>query len=366
MGDVLQIGVIGCGGISIPHVQTLESHCGEVHLHLYDRDPNAARALAARTRAPVDIHDDIDQMLAECNLDVVHILTPPDSHFQLAKKALLAGCHVLVEKPLTMTLAESEELFEIAGRSNRIVTVDHSVLLMPCVQKAMKLLASGKIGRPIAFHCYFGNANKRGSIPYEGSDHWAYSMKGGPLLNLISHPASMAVEIFGPPTEISFQKGSRNVMPGDLPDSVQVSFRSDNGYGSFMISMAHGNAARQVRIWCESGTMVIDLGRQTLLVEKHHGPLSIVYKTIGGVMTGIKTIWSTCGVIVGVATGRVKRDPGLRRFVQQFYGGLRAGGPPPVSKENALATAQFIDMVLMAEEASERHPPVVVGAEPEA
>jgi len=342
-----RVGVVGCGNIAVPHVQTILRSGGETELHFHDLDPGAARALAEKTGARARVHEDVDSMLGGAGLDVVHVLTPPTSHLALARKALEAGAHVLVEKPMAMTSAETEELLDLAKERGRKICVNHSLLPMPCVREAVRLVRSGALGRVVTFDCFYGHGEKSGSIPYGGPRHWAYHIDGGVLLNLISHPASLLAEFLGPSRRIRTLRTSRNVMPGDMPDTVQVSTDSREGFGVFTISMSHGNAARQARIYCERGTIHIDLSRQVTVVDRHRGPLGPVQKIIGGVTLGLRQALGTVDVVYRVARGRLKSDPGLRSLVEEFHRAVRYGTEVPVSEENAREVARIVDAALM-------------------
>ena len=80
------------------------------------------------------------------DLDGVIIATPVRTHYQLAKKALLHGKHVLVEKPLTANIAEAEELVALAQEQNRILMVGHTFEYSPAVNELRKLVQSGELG----------------------------------------------------------------------------------------------------------------------------------------------------------------------------------------------------------------------------
>ncbi|UPT66259.1 MAG: Gfo/Idh/MocA family oxidoreductase [Sphingobacteriales bacterium JAD_PAG50586_3] len=81
----------------------------------------------------------------DAEIDAVVIATPVFSHFTLAKEALLAGKHVLVEKPLTASVAEAEELKELAAKHGKLIMVDHTFLYTGAVDKIKSLLIALKL-----------------------------------------------------------------------------------------------------------------------------------------------------------------------------------------------------------------------------
>jgi predicted dehydrogenase len=93
------------------------------------------------------IYTDSFDLINNTNVDAVVIATPVFSHFYLAKAALLAGKHVLLEKPMTSSVDESKELIDIAKRKNLVLMVDHTFLYTGAVQKMKELIEQKQLGR---------------------------------------------------------------------------------------------------------------------------------------------------------------------------------------------------------------------------
>lgn len=90
-----------------------------------------------------------EDLLERPEIDLIVIATPTSTHFDLARRSLLAGKDVLVEKPITTGLREAEELVRIADKNKRVLAVDHTFLYTPAVQKIRDLVHGGAIGKPI-------------------------------------------------------------------------------------------------------------------------------------------------------------------------------------------------------------------------
>lgn len=116
-----------------------------------DRSP--ARLDTAAKRYPqVERSGDFDAVCASPDVDLVAIATPITTHFELAKKALLAGKDVFVEKPLCTTGEEAEELGRIAREHGRKIFVDHTFVYNPAVRKMREAVANGAdFGRPLYY-----------------------------------------------------------------------------------------------------------------------------------------------------------------------------------------------------------------------
>jgi predicted dehydrogenase len=94
---------------------------------------------------------DYQALLADSKLDAIAIVTPVATHFQIARAALVAGKHLLVEKPLTATEREAEELINLAESNQRTLMVDHTFVYTGAVRKMKEIVASGELGDLLYF-----------------------------------------------------------------------------------------------------------------------------------------------------------------------------------------------------------------------
>ena len=101
---------------------------------------------AARFYPDANLYTDTEDIVTDNDVDVVAIATPVSTHFNLAKRALLADKHVWLEKPMTETVAQSEELIELAAKCNRKLQIDHTFVYTGAVRKIHALIDSGDIG----------------------------------------------------------------------------------------------------------------------------------------------------------------------------------------------------------------------------
>ena len=88
----------------------------------------------------------LNDILHDNTIDAVAIATPVFTHFDLAKKAMIAGKHVLIEKPMTSSVKEANELIQLSQKSGKVLMVDHTYLYTDAVQKIKELVSSGQIG----------------------------------------------------------------------------------------------------------------------------------------------------------------------------------------------------------------------------
>jgi predicted dehydrogenase len=112
---------------------------------LCELDPTRAESFSRR-HPGIPVEGDLDALLLDPRVQAVAVATPPRTHYPLVRKALEAGKHVLVEKPLATTVAHAEELIEIAGRGERVLMPGHTFVYSPPVNKVRELIRSGELG----------------------------------------------------------------------------------------------------------------------------------------------------------------------------------------------------------------------------
>jgi predicted dehydrogenase len=143
----IKVGVIGFGYWG-PNLARNFAECADSQLTaIVDLQSHRLRQAAARYPS-VEISDDLDSVLGDPSIDAVAIATPVHTHFELAMRALRAGKHVLVEKPLADSSDNILRLIEEADRRNLVILVDHTFVYNPAVRKMRELLVDGSLGEP--------------------------------------------------------------------------------------------------------------------------------------------------------------------------------------------------------------------------
>jgi predicted dehydrogenase len=104
------------------------------------------RALVKRRYPYLDVTESADEIFADPEVDAVVIATPVTSHYLLVKRALERGKHVLVEKPMTQTVEEGEELLQLAEKAGLVLMVDHTFIYTGAVRKMKEILEVGELG----------------------------------------------------------------------------------------------------------------------------------------------------------------------------------------------------------------------------
>jgi predicted dehydrogenase len=143
--NAISIGVIGCGYWGPNLLRNFaENEAAELR---WICDTDEARLAAMSRRFPAaQTTTNYQQLISDPQIDAIAVVTPVATHYQIAKEALLAGKHTLVEKPLTATVREAEELVELAGANARTLMVDHTFVYTGAVQKIKEIVTAGELG----------------------------------------------------------------------------------------------------------------------------------------------------------------------------------------------------------------------------
>lgn len=143
--DLTQIGVVGCGYWGPNLVRNFRS-LPDCNMRMMC-DVSESRLAHLKSLYPEVVGEkDYAHMLNGVGLDAVIIATSVKSHFPMAKASLLAGKHTFIEKPMTASVAEAEELIDIAKKKGLVLMVGHTFLYSPAVRKIKEIVQSGEIG----------------------------------------------------------------------------------------------------------------------------------------------------------------------------------------------------------------------------
>jgi predicted dehydrogenase len=141
----IRAGIIGTGFIGPAHVEAVRRLGFVEMIALCEANDTLAKNKADQLSIPKS-YGSVDAFLADKEIDAVHNCTPNHLHFDISKKILAAGKHVISEKPLAMTTAESKQLVKLAAKAGVVNAIDFNYRYYPLVQEAKSMVESGKLG----------------------------------------------------------------------------------------------------------------------------------------------------------------------------------------------------------------------------
>ena len=191
----MTVGVIGGGSAARAYLRTLDSLVASGHAAAGPVCVRRAEAWGQFLRARPDAHlvtDAADVLSAD--VDLVVITTPPDSHADLARRALERDKHVVVEKPLTFDTGSARHLAELARARGRLLIVAPFVQMSPAMRLLWTLVTSGVAGQVHSARAMYGNAGSTWAL-------WYHTSQVGPLGDLAIYNIKTLTALLGPVTE---------------------------------------------------------------------------------------------------------------------------------------------------------------------
>ena len=227
--SIIKIGLIGAGSIGVRHIMAIDALSDVALVAIGDPSPAAQKIGAERS---IPVFADADKMLSAGGIDAVIIATPTERHHQDVMAALRHKVTVLVEKPITATLAEAQEITKFAAQQNCHVLVGHQRRYYPCAAEARTIIQSGQIGTLLGVT---GQWTTKKDDDYYAPE-WRRDVKAGPILTNLIHEFDLLRFICGDITSVSAEL-TRHDQNFDKEDAVAISLKFANqAVGTFFLS----------------------------------------------------------------------------------------------------------------------------------
>jgi len=351
---MLKVAIVGCGKIADTHALQIQRIKGCQIVAVCDKEPLMARQLHERF-AVKRYFSDLTELLDNVRPDVVHVTTPPESHFDVARLCLESGCHVYVEKPFTLYEDEAQRLIMLANERGLKVTVGHDDQFSHVARRMRALVQSGFLGgEPVHMESYYGY--ELGRSGYAGAllgnkRHWVRRLPGKLLHNIISHGIARIAEFLTSesPRVISYGFTSpflKSIGENEIIDELRVIIcEEERTTAYFTFSSQMHPLLHQFRLYGPKNGLFLDQHQETLIklrgakfklyAEHFIPPLIIAQQSLENLVTNLTTF--------------LKKDfhmkSGMKYLIESFYHSIAEGTPLPVSYREILLTARIMDTI---------------------
>ncbi len=350
---MLSVAIVGCGKIADAHASQIRRIAGCEIVGVCDTEPLMARQLAERFSVTRHFSD-VEALIADARPDVVHITTPPESHFHLAKWCLERGCHVYVEKPFTLHTADAEILIAVASRNGLKLTVGHDDQFSHVTRRMRSLVERGYLGGPAlhmeSTYCYdMGDGYARALLG--DRHHWIRRLPGKLLHNVISHGVARIAEFLSGDRPLVIAHGfvsPRLAAMGEreIVDEIRVIIQDqDSTTASFLFSSRLRPTLHQFRIYGPRGGLLLDQDQETLIAvrgarfksygEKFVPPVTLAAQHLGNAFRNIGTF--------------LARDfhmkSGMKYLIESFYRSIVDDRPVPIPYREIVLTARIMEAI---------------------
>ena len=351
---MLKVGIIGCGKIADAHASQIQRIGGCEIVGVCDREPLMAMQLYERF--PVkQYYTDYAQLVSEGQPDVVHITTPPASHFEIAKFCLEHNCNVYVEKPFTIDANEAQILVDLAIAKGLRLTAGHNYQFSHAAQRMRALVASGYLGgQPVHMESYYGydlgDPNYARALLGD-KRHWVRGLPGQLLQNVISHGIARIAEFLVTDDPLVIAHGfSSQLLKGigesEIVDELRVIIsENDRTTAYFTFSTQMKPFLQEFRLFGPKNAIILDQNHEVVLrlrgnkfksyADYFIPPLLFAKQQLGELKKNVRLF--------------LKRDfhmdTGLKYLIEAFYRSIRENTDVPIPYREILLTAKIMDAI---------------------
>lgn len=351
---MLKVAIVGCGKIADSHASQIQRIEGCEIVAVCDREELMAKQLFERFRVKQHFGD-LKELLEKASPDVVHITTPPQSHFELGKQCLEHGCHVYIEKPFTLNTSEAEELIALAESKNLKVTAGHDDQFRHAARRMRHLVQSGYLGGPPvhmeSYYCYeLGNTGYAKALLAD-KEHWMRSLPGQLLHNIISHGIARIAEFFTDEVPLVTAYGFvspllREMGEHEIIDELRVIVSAKEGMTAyFTFSSQMRPSLHHFRIYGQKNGLILDQDNETLIkltgarhksyLEQFVPPLNFARQYAGNFLENLRTFLAS----------DFHPKAGMKFLIESFYQSIIRGSPLPIPYREILVTARIMDSI---------------------
>jgi len=353
---MLKVAIVGCGKIADSHASQIQRIPGCEIVGVCDREPLMARQLY--DRYPIKRHFcDLTQLLTESRPDVVHITTPPQSHFEIAKHCLERGCHIYVEKPFTLNEDAARKLLDLAKEKDLKITAGHDDQFSHVARRMRSLVQDGFLGgAPVhieSSYCYeIGSSGYAGAL-FSDKKHWVRNLPGKLLHNIISHGIARIAEFLSSesPRVMAYGYTSpflKSMGESEIIDELRVVICEEartTAYFTFSSQMRP--SLHQLRVYGPRNGLILDQDTETLIklrgaryksyAEKFVPPVTMAGQYFGNLKTNLRNFLSN----------DFHMKSGMKYLIESFYRSIVEDGPVPIPYREILLTARIMDDIFV-------------------
>jgi predicted dehydrogenase len=351
---MLRVAIIGCGKIADQHVAACRRIGNCEMVGLCDREVLMASQLGERFGITA-CFSDAAEMLRAVKPDVVHITTPPQGHFSLAKQCLEAGSHVYLEKPFTVTAVEAKELIHLAEARKLKITAGHNLQFTLEMLEMRRLVAQNFLGgKPVHLESHF--SYDLGDTSYVGPllgnrKHWVRQLPGQLMHNILSHGIAKLAEFLDDDiAEIiasAHQSAQLKRLGGEeILDELRVLIRDASGTTAFFcFSTQIKPGLNLLRICGLVNSITVDHASGSLIPQENRSYKSYLTYIMPPLKNARRHFRNARVNFLNFVKGRLHQDSGMKELIDQFYQSIRNQSAPPIPYREILLTAQIMDEI---------------------
>ena len=351
----MRAAIIGCGKIAESHAEVISSLSGVHLIATSDREELMAKQLAERYGVK-KFYNDLKLMLADAKPDVVHITTPAQSHYEIGRTCLEAGCHVFIEKPFAINTEETEKLVNLAESKRLKLTVGTDEQFSNIAIEMRNIIAQGWLGdRPIhmdVYYCYDLGDERYARAFLKNRSHWLWKLPGQLIQNIIPHAVMKICEFLDDEDVKVMANGFtsnflKNLGESYLKDELRaiiIDKKQTTAYLTFSTQIRP--PLRQFRIFGPKNGLLIDQDHHALIKLPGKSYISYIDKFVPlnyFARQYRKSMFKNARLFL---KRQFQMKRGLYNLIQLFYQSIEKDLPPPIRYSQILLCSRIIDSII--------------------
>jgi predicted dehydrogenase len=350
---MLRIALVGCGKVADQHVHAIRRIPDCTIVGLCDRELLMAKQLGERIGV-LACFSEFQDMMQSTKPNIVHITTPPQSHFALAKQCLEFGSHVYLEKPFTITAMEAESLINFAEKCGLKITVGHNYLFTLEMLEMRRIVKDGFLGgRPIHLESYW--SYDLGDISYVAPmlgdrNHWVRQLPGQLFHNLISHGIAKLAEFLDDDladivATAHHSEQLQSLGAQEVLDELRLMIRDARGTTAFFCFSTQVKGLNQLRVYGPTGSVTADIITGSVVRNTSRSYKSYLTYFVPPLKNAKEHFRNGLRNVANFMHRRLYQDFGMKELVERFYDSIRLGEPVPIPYREIILTARIMDNI---------------------
>ena len=339
---MLKAALVGAGHIARQHLACLRELPGVEVVGVCDLSRAMAESAAERFGV-AHWYTDSQVMFETARPDVVHVTTPPTSHYPLARAALEAGAHVILEKPATVTFDQLDGLVGLARDKGRSLVEDYNYLYNKATRKILDLVKSGEFGEVTHVEVLIClDIVGEGSVFADpNAPHPCLSMAGGAIADFLTHLACLAHAFVGPHSKVSTSWSKRST--GPLPsDEMRALVVAERGTALLGFSAHTQPDSFWLRVYGTKMQASADLFETRLTLNRVRGGPKPLRPLFNGLDEAKSIRRSAFGTLTRKLDGGPGAYEGLWALLAGTYQALGSGQAPAITPQQVVEVNRLV------------------------
>jgi predicted dehydrogenase len=331
MVQTLRIALLGGGKMAVQHAAAVRA-CQNVALVAVVDPVIAPDELQRRFGADVATFADLQTMLRDAKPDVVHIVTPPATHVELAMDCLQAGAHVYVEKPFALTASDAEAILRLASAKGLRACAAHQVLFQDAAIRYRQYLPVIGTTRHVESFFSFKPVRRR-------TGGGGLSTPVDQLIDILPHPVYLLLNAM--PEGGSAELTALDVSPAG---EVRAVVRRGDALATLVVTLRARPVESFLKVMGSNGSVEADfvIGYVIRLLGPGASAPAVVLKPFSKAW---QMAWGSFRSLLQLVFRRHKSYPGLAELLGRFYASIAAGGPPPMTGDEIVETVRICEQI---------------------